>query len=95
MWADEDNVLYEAKGNVVDVFQKWFETKVDEAWRHVIRIQQLMLIEEIQEPSGPVGYEGYVKLLARILRSRKAAKYNSLSDDVKFNMYVFCIIEKP
>ena len=54
-----------------------------------------MTIEEIQEPTSPGGYEGYTKLLARVNRSRKAAKYESLSPDVKFNMYLYGLIRNP
>ena len=92
MWADEESVVEGAVGKGLDVIIKWFKTKVDEAWPQVRCIQQLMTVEEIQEPAGPGGYEGYTNLLARVNRSRKAAKYELLSPDVKFNMYLYGLI---
>ena len=48
----------------------------------------LMELEEQRDKDGPEGYEGYIKFQKRILRAREAAKYDEMSDQVKFNMYV-------
>ena len=95
MWADEESGVEWAVGNGLAVILKWFETKVDEAWPQVRRIQQLMTIKEVHKPTGPGGYEGYTKLLTRVNRSRMAAKYDSLSPDIKFNMYLFGLLRNP